>query len=107
MKKRIEMAGFKLDPDDKSELVAEARNRNLTLSTLLDKIVGQYLGHCKGLPGERDLLKYIDLATDEITRALADDGRITPDEAIKIAQPLIALEAEIFGCKDYRMEVSA
>ena len=107
MKKRIEMAGFKLDPDDKSELRMEALKRNLTLSSLIEKIICQHLAHCKGLPGERDLLGFIEAAVDEITLALADDGRITPDEAIRIAQPLIALEAEVFGCKDYRLEVTA
>ena len=107
MKKRLATAGCKIDPDDKDELWEEARKRGLTLSSLMEKIILQYLAHCKGLPGERDLLKFLKLAMEEIRLALADDGKISPDEAIRIAQPLIALEAEVFGCPDFNTGVAA
>ena len=107
MKKRIEMAGFKLDPDDKRELMVEAFKRNLTLSSLLDKIVGQHLMHCKDLLGKPTLDDLVESALKEIDVSLVDDGRITPDEAVRIAQRLVALESEIFECKDYREGVPA
>ena len=107
MKKRIDMIGFKLDPDDKDQLIKEAQRRNLTISSLMEKIVSQHLEQFKGLPGERRLLGFLEAAIKETSLALVDDGRITPDEAVRIARSLIEFESEIFGCKDYRLEVSA
>jgi hypothetical protein len=104
MKKRIDTAGFRLDPDDKTRLQREAGKRGLTVSSFIEKIINQYFAREKGLPGERDLTKYLDLAMEEILLSLADDGKISPDEAVRIAQPLIMLEAELFGCPDLTTE---
>lgn len=105
-------AGCKLDPDDKDELWREARKRGLTLSSLIEKIISQYLSHCKGLPGqpakgEKDLLKYVRAAMEEIRVSLADDGRISPDEALRIAEPLLLLEQAVFKCPDFRVGEAA
>lgn len=107
MKKRMATAGCKLDPDDKDELSREARKRGITLSSLIDKIIRQHLDRREGLSGERDLGKYLDAAMAEIRLSLADDGRISPDEAIRIAGPLIDCEKAVFECPDFRVGVPA
>jgi len=107
MKKRIDTAGCKIDPDDKTELWREANRRDLTLSSLIEKILLQHLAHCKGLPGERDLLKFLDRAKEEIKLSLADDGRITPDEAVRIAQLLNLVEDKVFDYPDLTRGVTA
>ena len=101
MKKRIDTAGFRLDPDDKSELQQEALKRGMTFSSFIEKIISQHLAREKGLPGEHDLLVYLEEAMEEIDLALADDGKISPDDAVRIARPFTQLEAEIFECPDY------